>query len=186
MESEAINIDKYLGCDEDKKFDFLFDNYSILKPIIKDYKEDLISDVVDMKASNRRRENGELGVRIQVSIKPGGPTERQAMAELMIEKAIDEGYLDDTFFEYTDDQEDLIRRVTLYHTVSADYETFRIKLNTLTPEDQQVLKPYLLKQKTMDQIAKEMGIEYRSAVMRIYRIRKRLCEKVSPRLRKGA
>ncbi len=35
--------------------------------IIKDYREDIINDVIEMKSFNRRAANGELGVRVQVS-----------------------------------------------------------------------------------------------------------------------
>ena len=185
METEAISIDEYLGSDDRKKFDFLFGNFSVLKPMIKNYREELISDIADMKECNRRAKNGDLGVRIHVSMRRDGPTERKAINNLTIEKAIDEGYLDEDFFEDTDNHDEIIRRVTLYHSVNADYETFRVKLDTMTPGDQKVLRPYLMREKSMNDLANEMGIEYRSAVMRMYRIRKRLCDKVETRLLKG-
>ncbi|MBQ8667573.1 MAG: sigma-70 family RNA polymerase sigma factor [Lachnospiraceae bacterium] len=184
MESEAIKIDEYLGCDTDKRFTFLYENYSVMRPIIKDYREDLISDVYDMKTYNRRAANGELGVRIQVSRGRSSPTEKEGISHLTIAKAIDEGYLDEDFFEDTDDPKDLIRRVTVYHLVRKDFETFSSKLGTLDPTEQRILKPYLLREKSMSDLAEEMGVDYRSAVKRVYRIRKRLSEIVEPRLRK--
>ncbi len=186
MESEAISIDKYLGCDMDKRFDFLYENYSIMQPMIRNYKDELIADVIDMKDCKRREESGDLGVRIQVSIGMKRPTERRAITNITIEKAIDEGYLDEEFLEDIDDSNEVIRRVTLYHTVSADFETFRMKLDTLNVEDQRILKPYLMRQKSMTDLATDMGIDYRSAVKKIYRIKKRLSAQVAPRLRKGA
>ena len=60
MESEAISIDKYLDCDVRKKFDFLYENFSVLKPIINNYKEAIISDVADMKLYNSKAEMGDL------------------------------------------------------------------------------------------------------------------------------
>ena len=50
METEAKNIDKYLSFNVSKRFDFLYENYSVLKPLIKNYREDIIMDVIDMKA----------------------------------------------------------------------------------------------------------------------------------------
>ena len=41
MESEAISIDEYLDSDVSQRFDFLYENYAILKVIIKDYREDM-------------------------------------------------------------------------------------------------------------------------------------------------
>jgi hypothetical protein len=47
MESEAIKFDEYLANDLEKRFEFLYENYSIMKILIKDYKEDLITDEMD-------------------------------------------------------------------------------------------------------------------------------------------
>lgn len=186
MESEAIKIDEYLSSDIDKRFEFLYENYAVLKPILIDYREDIISDVYDMKVYNRRAANGELGVRIQISVKRNSPTEKEAISHVSIAKAIDDGYLDEDFFEDTDNPQELIRRVRIYHRVCIDYEAFSSKLGTLNPGEQRILKPYLLQEKSINDLADEMGIDYRSAIKRVYRIKKRLSEIVEPRLRKGA
>ncbi|MBQ6406544.1 MAG: hypothetical protein IJJ64_00730 [Butyrivibrio sp.] len=52
MESEAISIDEYLDSDVEQRFDFLYENYSVLKAIIKDYRENIINDVIEMKSFN--------------------------------------------------------------------------------------------------------------------------------------
>ena len=39
MESEAIKFDEYLANNLEKRFEFLYENYSIMKILIKDYKE---------------------------------------------------------------------------------------------------------------------------------------------------
>ncbi len=186
MESEAINMEGYLGCELGQRFEFLYENYSVIKLMIRDYKEDIISDVVEMKTYNRRKANGDLGVRIQVRGVISRPTENQAIRNNMLETAIDGGVLDEEFFEDTDDQEDLIRRVTLYRAVSTDFAVFKRKLNTMDPRDQRILKPYLLRQKSLEDLSVEMGIEYRSAIQRIYRIKKKLSSRVMPDLQRGA
>ncbi len=186
MESEAKNIDKYIGFTLSKRFDFLYENYSVLKPLIKNYREDIIMDVIDMKTCKRRESIGELGVRIQVSIRRGGPTEKQAISHMTVENAIEEGFLDEAFFEDIDNPDEIIRRVTNYHIVRADFEVFASKLETLNLEDQRVIKPYLLKQKSIDDFANDMGVQYKSAATRIYRIKKKLIDKVEPRMQKGA
>ncbi len=185
MEAEAIDIDEYLKSSVEDRFYFLFKNYPILKPIIKSYREDIVSDVLDMKAYNRRAANGELGVRVQISAGVNRPTENKACNTVMIGTAIDECNFDDDFFEDTDDPVELMRRINVYHRVSRDYETFRQKLDTLEPEEQQLFKPYLLRQRKLADMAEEMGIEYRSLVSRMSRIKKKLSNKVEPRLMKG-
>ncbi len=113
MESEAISIDEYLDSDVEQRFDFLYENYSALKAIIKDYREDIINDVIEMKSFNRRAANGELGVRVQVSMGTSNPTMNKAINNITIAKAVDEGYLDEDFFEDTDDPDALVKRVTI-------------------------------------------------------------------------
>ena len=88
MESEAISIDKYLDSDVSQRFEFLYENYSVLKAIIKDYREDIINDVIDMKSYNRRAANGELGVRFQVSMGTSNPTMNKAINNITIAKEI--------------------------------------------------------------------------------------------------
>ena len=102
MESEAISIDEYLDSDAEQRFDFLYENYAVLKAIIKDYREDIITDVIEMKSFNRRAANGELGVRVQVSMGTSNPTLNKAINNITIAKAVDEGYLDEDCFEDTD------------------------------------------------------------------------------------
>ena len=41
MGSEAIKFDEYLANNLEKRFEFLYENYSIMKILIKDYKEDV-------------------------------------------------------------------------------------------------------------------------------------------------
>ena len=186
MESEAISIDEYLDSDVEQRFDFLYENYAVLKAIIKDYREDIITDVIEMKSYNRRAQNGELGVRVQVSIGVSNPTMNKAINHLTIAKAVDEGYLEEDFFEDTDNPDALVKRVTIYHRVNIDYQTFSSKLETLNPKEQKVMKEYLSGEKSFGDFSEEMGIDYQSAVKKIGRIKHKLIERVEPRLRRGA
>lgn len=105
----------------EQRFDFLYENYAVLKAIIKDYREDIITDVIKMKSFNRRAANGELGVRVQVSTGTSNPTLNKVINNITIAKVVDEGYLDEDFFEDTDNPDELVKRVTIYHRVSIDY-----------------------------------------------------------------
>lgn len=186
MEFESISIDEYLDSDVEQRFDFLYENYAVLKAIIRDYREDIITDVIEMKTYNRRSENGELGVRVQVSIGISNPTMNKAINHLTIAKAVDEGYLDEDFFEDTDNPDVLVRRVTTYHRVNIDYQTFLSKLETLNPKEQKVMKEYLSGKKSVGDFSEEMGIDYQSVVRKIGRIKHKLIKRVEPRLRRGA
>ena len=182
MRSGAINIDEYIGVEPAEQFEFIYTHFSIMKNLLTDYREDLISEVMEQKAYNRRAENGDLGVRVQISIGISSPTEKQAICHMSIEKAIVDGILDEDFFEDTDNQEELIRKVTCYHAVNEDVKTFTSKLGSLEQRDQKILRPYILGQKSMTELAEDMGIDYRSAVKHVYRVKKRLSAKVQPKL----
>lgn len=182
MKSGAINIDDYIGVQPEEQFEFIYTHYPIMKNLLTDYREDLIDEVIEQKAYNRRAANDDLGVRVQISIGISSPTEKQAINHMTIEKAIVDGVLDEEFFEDTDNQEELIRKVTCYHAVSEDVKTFTKKLGSLEQQDQKILKPYLLGRKSMSDLAEDMGIDYRSAIKHIYRVKKRLIAKVQPKL----
>lgn len=60
MKSGAISIDRYAGGEPAEQFDFLYENFSILQELLKDYREELIMEVIEQKAYNRRSQNGEM------------------------------------------------------------------------------------------------------------------------------
>lgn len=170
MRSGAISIDRYAGGEPAEQFDFLYENFSILQELLKDYREELITEVIEQKAYNRRSQSGDLGVRIQVSMGISNPTMNKAIEHMTVAQAIDEGLLDEDFFEDTDNRQELIRKVTCYHRVNTDLEIFTSKLGTMCLKDQNIIRPYLLREKSMDDLAVDLGIDYRSAVKHVYRI----------------
>lgn len=91
MKSGAINIDDYIGVQPEEQFEFIYTHYPIMKNLLTDYREDLIDEVIEQKAYNRRAANGDLGVRVQISIGISSPTEKQAINHMTIEKAIMDG-----------------------------------------------------------------------------------------------
>lgn len=111
MKSEAINIDDYIVSETTARFNFIYENYPVMEDVLSSYRNDIIQDVMDMKTYNRRAASGDLGVRVQVSVGIGNPTQNLAIAHMNIAEAIDTGFLDDDFFEDTDDPEKLVYRV---------------------------------------------------------------------------
>ena len=91
--------------------------------------------MIEQKSYNRKYQSDDLGIRIQVSMGISNPTMNQAIEHMTIAQAIDEGLLDEEFFEDTDDRRELIRKVTSYHRVNRDLETFTSKLGTMNPKD---------------------------------------------------
>ena len=185
MKSEAINIDDYIVSETTARFNFIYENYPVMEDVLSSYRNDIIQDVMDMKVYNRRAASGDLGVRVQVSVGIGNPTQNLAIAHMNIAEAIDTGFLDDDFFEDTDDPEKLVYRVQTYHRVAMEFREVNDKLKTLKPNEQQILKPYMMRKITMSEIADELGIGYQSAAVKVGRIKKRLIQKVEPQFIKA-
>ena len=156
---------------------FLCEHYTVMEPMISNYRDKLISAVMDQKARSHGGENEGLGVRIQIAFcNQSNPTEREGMNRLLVAKAIDEGYLDEDFFEGTEDREALIGKVTSYHLVNVSYQRFIKKLREMDPRDLEVILPYIRREKSIDALADELKIDYHSVIKRIQRIKKKLAE----------
>ena len=175
MGRSICRIEECEKCSLSERMSFLFENYPILEAMMQNYRDDLIDEVMEQKASNQHSDYEELGVRIQVAFcRMSDPTANKGTNRSVISKAIDEGYLDEDFFEGTDDREGLIRKVTSYHIVKESYQKLLKKLNEMDPRDKSIMLPYLLKEKTISMIADELQIEYKSVVQKIGRIKKRM------------
>lgn len=170
-------IEKYENCTATERISFLCENYTIMEPMIRNYREDIITEVMEQKASSHRGEGEGLGVRIQIAFcRRNDPTADKAMSRMEVAKAIDEGYLDENFFEGTVDREALIRKVTCYHLANAGWQKFTASLKEMKPKDRDILLPYIKKEKSLTDLAEELQIDYRSLITKLSRIRKRIEE----------
>ena len=175
MRRKAYGIETYEGADVMQRITFLCDHYTVMESMISNFREDLISDVMDQKASSHRGEGEGLGVRIQVAFyRNNDPTANQGINRNVIAKAIDEGCLDEDFFEGTEDREGLIRKVTSYHMANREYQRFAKKLKEMEPRERDVFLPYIKREKSLDDIADELQIGYDSVVKRICRIKEKM------------
>ena len=71
------------------------------------------------------------------------PTMNKAINNITIAKAVDEGYLDEDFFEDTDNPDELVKRVTIYHKVSIDYQSFTSTITKAEKKEKQEKAPAL-------------------------------------------
>ena len=177
MKKKTRGIEKYQRYNATQRVRFLCDNYLVMEPMISNYREELIDEVMEQKASNHRGEDEGLGVRIQVAFyKKSDPTANKAMSRMEIANAIDAGYLDEDFFEGTDDREELIRKVTCYHMINAGYMRFVAKLEEMNPRERKIFLPYIRKEKSVDDLAEELDIAYESVIRKIGRIKEKIKE----------
>lgn len=177
MKNGTRGIEKYEKGSATQRISFLCDNFTVMEPMIRNYREDLITEVMEQKANGHRGEDEGLGVRIQVAFcRRNDPTANKAINRMEIAKAIDEGYLDENFFDGTDDREELIRKVTCYHLANAGYQRFVAKLKEMKPRDREIFLPYVRKEKSIEDLADEMQIQYESVVRKICRIKEQMRE----------
>ena len=182
MKTGAMSIEKYVSSKMDDRFDFIYKNFPIIKEMIADYKEELITEVLEQKLYNRKSDFGDLGVRVQISGRITNLTQSKAIEHMSIVKAIEDGLLDEEFFEDTDNRKELVEKVTCFLGIQADVIVFERKLRSLSIDDQKVLRPYLRSEKSIRDLESELGIDYQSVCKRVYRIRKKLWNNVAPKM----
>lgn len=88
--SLKANIYKEYGKSSSKeRIDLIYTNYPQFEDIIKGYQSKLIYEIEAEQEYNRRKEQGELGVRIQKMGHYSDTTANQAVAHVMLEEALD-------------------------------------------------------------------------------------------------
>ena len=81
---ETDLIQAYRSSSAEKRVEIIIKNYPKFLGIIDGYTEGLKYMIESEKESNRHREKGELGVRVQTGGMKADPTESEAMDNLII------------------------------------------------------------------------------------------------------
>lgn len=180
MATGARVIQIYKKATNKKRLDLICENYSCLDNIIKADVNGLILLIIDDKASKRREENGDIGVRVQSTGYYSNPTADQAEAEIMLETAIRNCDFSDGVIDGIDHEDFVIDRAETLYILRRDLLKFNQQLDCLKEEDREFFLPYLYKKKCIDDLADELGITYKSTQKRITRIKNRINEGMHP------
>ena len=179
MRMKTEGLEAYASFDATKRIWFLCENYTVMEPMIRNFRERLIDEVADQKYDSHHAKDEGLGVRIQVAFcRQNDPTYNQAVNRNEIAKAIDDGYLDECFFEGTSNREELIRKVSSYHFAKREYGQLSKALKEMNPKDRAVILPFMRKEKSIYDLAEDMQITYKAVQKKLKRIKNKLEESV--------
>ena len=82
-------VDAYSKGNPQQRFQLIYKNYEVFPQLVDCFEIGLFNRILCEKEYNRRKKNGDLGVRIQTSNR-SDPTARMAIEHVMIRDAIKE------------------------------------------------------------------------------------------------
>lgn len=176
--TEKNLIKTYTGATSAKRVDIIIKNYTKFMGIIDGYTEGLRYMIECEKESSRRQDMGDLGVRVQTGGMTSDPTARKAITNIMTREALINCDFSGDVMEGVEQAEVYMREAYVLHDMRRDYELFNNQLGILG-RDQDVFTKYLLKEKSLSDIAEEQGVTYESARQKIQHIKTRIKRQVT-------
>ena len=121
------------------------------------------------KAYNRKKNHGDLGVRVQTSGIHSDITADTAISHIITREAIIACDFSGDVLEGVDRSEKYQRDAYTLRRMRADYELFNQQLCILGRNELRIFRGYLSGEKDIGEIAEEEGIQYESAAQRVRR-----------------
>ncbi len=169
MVAKASIIKNYAKADAAGKVDIICRNYSNFIGIVDGYTEGLCYMIENEKAYNRRRNHGDLGVRVQSSGAHSDITADTAISNVITREAIIACDFSGDVLEGVDRVEEFQSDAYTLKKMRADFELFNRQLCILGRNEQRIFKGYLSGEKDIGAIAEEEGIQYESAAQKVRR-----------------
>ena len=129
------------------------------------------------KESRHRQSAGDLGVRVQTGGMASDPTARKAINNVIIREALVNCDFSDGVLDGVDQAEVYIGDAYILRSMRKDYNLFNSQLGILGTEKDTFIK-YLLKEKSISDIAEDQGIAYESARQQMLKIKVRMKKQV--------
>ncbi|MGN0401507.1 MAG: hypothetical protein ACI4HQ_04505 [Acetatifactor sp.] len=121
------------------------------------------------KANNRKKNHGDLGVRVQTSGIYSDITADTAISNVITRGAIIACDFSGDVLEGVDCSEKYQRDAYKLRRMRADYELFNQQLSILGRNELRIFRGYLSGEKDIGEIAEKEGIQYESATQRVRR-----------------
>jgi hypothetical protein len=161
-------VKEYAKADASGRVNLIYNNFAIFLGVIDSRTNGLVYLIENEKATNRRHENGELGVRVQKST-ISDPTGNTATGNVMTRDALVACDFSNGVLEGTDRGELFKKEAFVLRDMRRDYQLFNDQLNNLSEEERQLVLSYIEKGKRLSDLAEELQLEYCSVRQRLYR-----------------
>ena len=175
MKAEAYypyvkHLREYSQSEPERKARFILGNFRRFPKMIEGYESDWKIVVTAEKRYNTLHEMGDLGIRVQTS-GTGNPTMNKAIFETELDNAAGKRDLF-SVVKGTDDPEQHIREKMVIADMKDDYSIMKNAIHRLQEVDAEVLLHYIRMEKTIQEIADELQMNYDSAKKKLQRLRK--------------
>ena len=175
--TEKNLIRVYTGATSEKRIDIIIKNYTKFIGIVDGYTDGLRYMIECEKESSHRQSVGDLGVRVPTGGMTSDPTARKAINNVITREALINCDFSGNVLDGVDQAEVYIRDAYILSDMRKDYNLFNSQLGILGTEKETFTK-YLLKEKTISDIAEDQGITYESARQQIQKIKVRMKKQV--------
>ncbi len=186
MKAEAYypyvkHLREYSQSEPELKAKFILGNFRRFPKMIEGYESDWKVVVTAEKRYNTLHEMGNLGIRIQTS-GTGNPTMNKAIFETELDSAATNRDLF-SVVKGTDDPEQHIREKMVIADMKDDYSIMKNAIYRLEEMDAELLLHYIRMEKTIQEIADELQMNYDSAKKKLQRLRKEVIIDVAENIR---
>ena len=175
--TEKNLIRVYTGATSEKRIDIIIKNYTKFIGIVDGYTDGLRYMIECEKESSHRQSAGDLGVRVQTGGMTSDPTARKAINNVITREALINCDFSGNVLDGVDQAEVYIRDAYILRDMRKDYNLFNSQLGILGTEKETFTK-YLLKEKTISDIAEDQGITYESARQQMQKIKVRMKKQI--------
>ena len=163
-------VDKYRRADIDTRVDIILRNYARFNKLVDGYEKCLSIVIRNEREHKRRRENGELGVRVQTS-NISDVTANTAVENVSIQEAIHEG---DYNAALKGSEEYFIHRAEIKTLLDMrdDYEIVCSQVESLDDDERTFLERYIVERESFFTIADDVNLSPEAVKSRIKRTKK--------------
>jgi len=155
-------------------------NYDNFTRQIEGYREGLAFFIARQKAYNRKNDYGDLGIRDQTSRRLSDLTADMAIENVIVKECIDKCEASDDLLMDVDDREEGALGLFELQLMKQELQVFDFQLQTFRKEDFKILSSYLNRTRSIREIAEELSIEPESVNKRLYRLKRKLKERIIP------
>ena len=173
MATRAIRIvDEYATSDIKRRIDIILENYPNFLEIMDGYEESLKFLIINERKAARRRNMGELGVRVQTS-GISDKTANEAIERVMLSEAIESGNMDKELKDI-ECPEEYRREAGIINEMRDDYMLLKAQIKTLPWCEFRVMDSYLNGEHDLVKLSEELNTSYEGVKSRLKRGRNRI------------
>ncbi len=168
-------VHRYAKADAMDRINLIYNNFASFLGVVESRTEGLVYLIENEKATNRSRENGDLGVRVQKST-ISDPTGNTATGNVMTRDALIACDFSGGVLDGTDRREAFIREALILKDMRRDYKLFNDQLNCLEEKEREIVLNFIERKKTMNELAEELCIDYYSVKKKLRRSKKKVMD----------